>query len=67
MVKTLWIARDKDGWLYMYEHKPIKARESFYYDEESVDGYVCKFQEDFLPEITWENSPMEVELKLNKG
>lgn len=59
----LWIARDVDGYSQLYAEKPIK-----------MDGYFkhipntgcftisCKL----FPEITFENSPQEVEFKLVK-
>ena len=59
----LWIARDEDGDIYLYKNKPyLKAegiwtcsdQEYFYLDEES------------FPEVTFENSPQEVEIKLIK-
>ena len=64
----LWIARDKDGGLYLYNYEPHK--------NESLGRFTCgiksngKWSEEYelnsqlLPEITFENSPQEVELKL---
>ena len=60
----LWIARDKDNTLCVYNNKPTLSIE--------VDGlWICdKFtivntlSSDYFPEVTYENSPMEVELKL---
>ena len=58
----MWIARDKDGKLYFYNLKPDR-----------IDNYFrCSFagmlriNPDLFPEVTWENSPVEVELKLTK-
>lgn len=60
MVQTLWLARNEDGRLNLHYYKP-----------ELIDGvYTWRFiipiplnRFDF-PEVTWENSPIEVELKL---
>lgn len=60
----LWAARDKDNTLCVYNNKPTLSKE--------VDGlWVCdKFSvvntlsEDYFPEITFENSPRLVEIKL---
>ena len=57
----LWIARDYDGSLWLFEKEPI-------YDE-SIDGWtdrssVLILESNLYPEVTFENSPMEVELKL---
>lgn len=60
----LWIARDKDNTLCIYNNKPTLSKD--------VDGlWICdKFStvntlsEDYFPQVTFENSPQEVELKL---
>lgn len=66
----LWIARDKnDGYLYLYGKEPKLSEE--------VEGlWVCSQYDTFVevtvlpskmfPEITFENSPQMVELKLIK-
>lgn len=58
----LWIARDIDGGLYLYLNKPIKGSYRF------TCGYVfddyIQLDSDEFPEITFENSPQVVELKL---
>ena len=54
----MWIARDKNGEIYLYPTKPDKHGYIF-------DGYDWwQIKKDFFPEVTFENSPMEVELKL---
>lgn len=73
----LWIARDSDGLLRMYMNKPIliELKELKYWrDEMSYRGYsheltYVDLDEDgnpveLFPEVTFENSPKEVELKL---
>ena len=59
----LWIARDKDESLWIFEEKP-----TFF---EGVSSFGCKFGKTYaaldnswFPEVTFENSPQEVELKL---
>ena len=59
----LWIARDNSGAIYVHRYKP----EPIKYGKqgvvwESMD-YWQLYHRDF-PEVTFENSPMEVELKL---
>lgn len=58
----LWIARDLDGELYLYPSKPRKG------DYRFVCGYVYEdyinLNGDEFPEVTFENSPVQVELKL---
>lgn len=58
----LWIARDEDGDLYLYLNKPIKRNRHF------TCGFIrnnyMELNSDEFPEVTFENSPQEVELKL---
>lgn len=55
----LWIARDEDGFIYLYMKKP--ALITHYFDSKYLIGEIDK---SLFPEITFENSPQEVELKL---
>lgn len=55
----LWIARDEDGDLYLYEREPIREIDYFYSFYVSI-----KIDNNLFPETTFENSPKEVELKL---
>lgn len=65
----LWIARDKDNSLSLCNHKleyddflDSWEQPSEYYDDDySFHVYI---PEDLFPEVTFENSPMQVELKL---
>lgn len=61
----LWIARDSDNTLWIHEIKPElvlnpKINKHFWI---STEGW-WEVDEDFLPEVIFENSPREVELKL---
>lgn len=47
----MWISRNKSGRLYMYREKPILS---------------CILDYDMFPEVTFENSPQKVEIKLVK-
>jgi len=55
---SVWIARDKDGELCLYKSKPWKCGQCFDFDK-----LFMPLDEDMYPEITWENSPKEFELK----
>lgn len=59
----LWIARDKDGELWLYDTEPIKNE--IFFDVEAFAVRV-KLRPTLFPEVTFENSPQEVELKLVK-
>ena len=59
----MWIARNSDNTLELFKIKP----KSFY--EEGIGqywagGYAYFLPANQFPEVTFENSPMEVELKL---
>ena len=59
----MWIARNSDNTLELFKTKP----KSFY--EEGIGQYWAGgnslfLRADSFPEVTFENSPMEVELKL---
>lgn len=70
----LWIARDKKGSLSLYAYKPIEIDGSFYvhdgfhridYDTSYVKGwYIDGINRNLFPEVTFENSPQQVEIKL---
>lgn len=67
----LWIARDKEGDLYGYDDKPYLVEEevdgspypSFF---DTKNGYIIDFLSDLFPEVTFENSPQQVEINLIK-
>ena len=57
---SFWIARDEGGCLHIFSSKPEKIRThfgDFYEDKWIID-------ENLFPEVTFENSPLEVELNL---
>ena len=60
-MKTLWIARDKDGKLWLYIKEPIKLKE-----QELFIAHRYCIDNDLFPSVTFENSPHQVELKLKK-
>lgn len=60
----LWIARDKNGALALYTEEPI-----LYYGvqyEGTYKSQMIDLNENLYPEVTYENSPQMVELKLVK-
>ena len=66
----LWIARDLDGNLCLYGKEPKLSEEieGFWvcsqYGDEIVE--VIVLPSEYFPEITFKNSPQEIELKLIK-
>ena len=57
----LWIARDSMGSLNLYVGRPTKGTVYFYNEDDAM-----ALNEDMFAEVTFENSPQEVELKLIK-
>lgn len=58
---SLWIARDNDGTLRFWKYKPNKNGNRF------IHGYnMGELNREMYPEITWENSPIRIEFKINK-
>lgn len=55
----IWIARDYKG-LYIFENQPHLVNDRFH----SYTGFILSVQDDKFPEVTFENSPQEVELKI---
>ena len=58
----LWVARNKSGTLVLWFNKPVKQGEGWY----SNDGFFILDSTQF-PEVTFENSPQMVEIKLIKN
>ena len=61
MIMKLWIARDKDGYSQLFVEKPIKKNGYF---EKVPNTKTFTISWLLFPEVTFENSPQEVELKL---
>lgn len=57
----LWIARDFRG-LYIFENQPCLVIDRFHSDT----GFILLVQYDKFPEVTFENSPQQIEITLDK-
>ena len=61
----VWIARDADGGLFMFSHKP-KRESTFFMRNLKVEvNGLWPLPETTLPEVTWENSPKEYMVTMN--
>ena len=61
----LWIARDKYGWLTLHEERPFNNSGMWFSDNGTTHPYIRISKDcDHFPEVTYENSPQEVKLKL---
>ena len=62
----IWIARDKDGDINLFQEKPFlgESGKYFYSTQYKMKLKQTNNNRTFLKHITFENSPQEVELKL---
>jgi hypothetical protein len=65
MKKDLWLARDKDGDLYLYGGKPALLKGDSCFDSDE-DGWFSSLPNELYPEVTFLNSPIEVTLTLHE-
>ena len=62
-----WIARDPDGTLYLYTKKPkYHSVSEMFISTNGVWINLSNYGIGDFPEVTFENSPMEVELVIKK-
>lgn len=61
----MWIARDKNGLLYIYNHKPSKGKEVWIENPKDEGTYSMHIiSKDCFPEVKWEDKePRELVLK----
>lgn len=57
-----WIARDRDGELYMFTERPELIKNTYFIAQEDTSS--MKMDCDMFPEITIENSPKKVNIKI---
>ena len=62
----LWIARDKQDYLGLYYEKPTYKLGLSQIEDWYDGGFLGYLDNSKFPEVTFENSPQEVELKLAK-
>ncbi|MCH5308103.1 MAG: hypothetical protein J1E37_08430 [Prevotella sp.] len=55
-----WAAREKDGKLFLYPTKPVRAQTTFFVHDIECD--IMQIDKNAFPKITWENSPVLVKL-----
>ena len=65
-MKTLWAAKDRDGQIHLFRKQPIDNGAGCWIAEDMYEMYL-KDWEDELPELTFENSPQQVELELKEN
>ena len=63
----LWIARDNDdagGELYLYTKQPLLMKNKICWYSKEL--FYARLPKTFFPEVTFENSPQQVEINLIK-
>ena len=62
-MNSIWIARDKDGSLFLYDRKPIGKNSTAWLMPPNCMNE--RIVEDWFPEITWERGPIELIPKIS--
>lgn len=64
MEQTLQLARDKDGYLFLYKKKPFRCG-TYFSDNDGFQVYSERIplKKHLYPNVTFENSPHEVKLE----
>lgn len=62
----MWIARDRDGCLYLFHRKPVRHKNMYMcwdlpYNDAREPMLLDK---SLFPNLTWDDEPIEVELKI---
>ena len=60
----LWIARDKDGTLCLFREKPTLDVYYWFDNSLGMTGCIAELLKTDFPEVTFENSPQKVEIKV---
>ena len=67
IIKSLWAARDSWGDIYLYKEKPFAIINSDSKVTSHSHNLCWLLPEDWIPELTVEKSPVEVELKIKEN
>lgn len=57
----MWVARNKDGWLELFNSKPIRGDE-FWYTDSRDDCDSMPIDSSLVTGLKWEDEPIEVEI-----
>ena len=63
----VWIARDKDGLLFAYDGKPSLSSDKDFFVPEFPNFACLKLPRYSYSEVTFENSPLPLEVLLDYG
>ena len=62
--ESWWAARDKNGLLYVYSSKPKRVKNGDRFKPVRLHDYCSQLDSELFPELTWQNSPKRIEMKL---
>jgi hypothetical protein len=57
----MFLARDKDNHLYLFNKLPVRGTECWW-AESGVDGTYLRLDDSLYPEVTWESEPLAVSI-----
>lgn len=61
-----WLARDKDGMLYLYKDKPLRGSEQWHENPVSITGLI-ELRRELFPEVQWsDDDPTKVKITIEK-
>lgn len=61
-IRSVWIARDKDGGIFLYGQKPERLGDQFRAPFDS--SYCCVGLSDDFPSLKWEDEPRECYIEI---
>lgn len=60
----MYIARDKNNDLYLFNDLPTRGNECWWATNE-VDGTYLRLNKSLYPEVTWDSEPLKAQLSIN--
>ena len=63
-MEAMWLARDKDGTIFLHKEKPLKNKHTGLWTSDGAWGFIPK---KLFPEVQWEDKePTTVKLVIDK-
>ena len=64
-MNSIWIARDKDGWLCAFSEKPTRNEQEsrWVLGATAKQFYYYPLSSTWFPQITWQDDPIELVIK----
>lgn len=63
----MWVGRNRDGFLYLFNRKPVRYRNMCWdlADNDAIEPMIL-LDKSLFPNLTWDDESIEVELKIKK-